>query len=415
MPSTFPRRGTFSEDPDSYAEDIRAVCAQRDRWLDYGLKAGPADRSVAEHAVAQLYRSVGFDEPEFHWVPSPRAAATFIAGRHLARTPSISTAGTEVDAAIATMLSDSRRRMDRIIERRHIEWPREHRWATVNGSNDFRVRGVIARGTPIEAALAGISPDPIIDRTVRTSLHTSLFDGIATAIRTTTPRPFGSITWYGQQEAHRVAYYDAFRRHGLARFSFEDVELLDVQTALIESTGWWWAFENIAVMAERPAAVHVEPLPDSPHGEVRLHNSDGPAVEFADGSAVHVLSGTVVPSWVIRDPTVDRITVERNVEVRRSAIERIGWDTYLEQAGLRLVDAGQDPGNPGCTLELYAAPEGWQDGGRILLAVNGSRERDGRRRRYGLRVPAAFTSAIDAAGWTYGLAGADYARLLRRT
>jgi hypothetical protein len=101
--------------------------------------------------------------------------------------------------------------------------------------------------------------------------------------------------------------------------------------------------------------------------------------------------------------------------VRRSAIERIGWDTYLEQAGLRLVDTGQDPGNPGCTLELYAAPEGWQDGGRILLAVNGSRERDGRRRRYGLRVPAAFTSAIDAAGWTYGLAGADYARLLRRT
>ncbi|WP_415972350.1 DUF6745 domain-containing protein [Rhodococcus sp. 077-4] len=415
LPSTFPRRGTFSDNPDIYAENIRAVCAQRDRWLGYGLKAGPADRSVAEGAVAQLYRLSGFDEPDFHWVPSPRAAATFIASRHLARTTTLPTASIEVDASIATLLSDSRHRMDRIIERRHIEWPREHRWSEANGRNDVRARSIVARGTPTEAALAGISPDPIVDRTVRKSLHTSLFDGVAVAIRTTTPRPFGSITWYGQQEAHRVAYYDIFRHFGLLSFGREDCELLDIQSALVESTGWWWAFENIAVMCERPTAVHVEPLPDSLHGEVRLHNSIEPALKFGDGSAVHVLSGTVVPSWVIHDPTVERITVERNVEVRRSAIERIGWDSYLDQAGLRLVDTDDDPGNPGCTLQLFATPAGWGGEGRILLAVNGSRERDGERRRYGLRVPGAFASAVDAAGWTYGLAGADYAQLLRRT
>nr|WP_128645700.1 hypothetical protein [Rhodococcus sp. BS-15] len=408
MPSTFPRRGTFSDNPDEYAESIRAVCAQRDRWLDYGLKAGPSDRTTAESAVAQLYRRSGYREPKFVWVPSPPAAAALIAARTAAQ-------DAHVGIRIPSLLSDSRRRMDRRIDRRHIEWPSRYSHRDPNAQRDLEARIAVARRSPKDAARAGIGPDPIIRRTVRKSLHTSLFDGVATAVRSLVPHPFGTITWYGQQEAHRVAYYDIYRSFGLMTFGREDNELLDIQSALVESTGWWWAFDDIAVMSERPTTLHTEPLPDPVHGEVRLHNSSSPAIEFGDGSGVHVLNGTVVPDWVIHDPTVERITVERNVEIRRSAIERIGWDSYLEQAGLRLVDTDDDPGNPGCSLQLFATPAGWGDEGRILLAVNGSRERDGERRRYGLRVPGAFSSAVDAAGWTYGLAGADYGRLIRRT
>lgn len=408
MPSTFPRRGTFSDNPDEYAESIRAVCAQRDRWLGYGLKAGPSDRTTAESAVAQLYRRSGYREPKFVWVPSPPAAAALIAARTAAQ-------DAHVGIRIPSLLSDSRRRMDRRIDRRHIEWPSRYSHRDPNAQRDLEARIAVARRSPKDAARAGIGPDPIIRRTVRKSLHTSLFDGVATAVRSLVPHPFGTITWYGQQEAHRVAYYDIYRSFGLMTFGREDNELLDIQSALVESTGWWWAFDDIAVMSERPTTLHTEPLPDPVHGEVRLHNSSSPAIEFGDGSGVHVLNGTVVPDWVIHDPTVERITVERNVEIRRSAIERIGWDSYLEQAGLRLVDTDDDPGNPGCSLQLFATPAGWGDEGRILLAVNGSRERDGERRRYGLRVPGAFSSAVDAAGWTYGLAGADYGRLIRRT
>jgi hypothetical protein len=53
--------------------------------------------------------------------------------------------------------------------------------------------------------------------------------------------------------------------------------------------------------------------------------------------------------------------------------------------------------------------------GTRVPAVNGSVERDGHRRRYGLTVPADIDDPIAAAAWSYGLAGADYARLLRRT
>ncbi len=51
----------------------------------------------------------------------------------------------------------------------------------------------------------------------------------------------------------------------------------------------------------------------------------------------------------------------------------------------------------------------------MILAVNGSAERDGRRRRYGLTVPGFFDDPVEAAGWTYGLSAEQYSLLVRRT
>jgi hypothetical protein len=114
---------------------------------------------------------------------------------------------------------------------------------------------------------------------------------------------------------------------------------------------------------------------------------------------------------VVTDPSADRIAREANVEVRRCAIEHIGWGAYIDQAGLRLVATAPDPGNPGCELRLYDM----RAETRVLLAVNGSAERDGHRRRYGLTVPGFLTDPIAAAGWTYGLSAEQYSLLARRT
>lgn len=246
-------------------------------------------------------------------------------------------------------------------------------------------------------------------------MRTTVNDGIAAAIRTITTPIAGYVTWYGQHEAPWIAHCDGGRRLGFGRYSPEDVEILDIHEALAHATGWWWPFDTVCVMAERPIALHTEPTPDGQFGQRRLHHQDDPAIAFPDGHGVHVLNGTIVPEWVIRNPTADRIARERNVEVRRCAIERIGWDTYISDAGMKLVDQTDDPGNDAGTLALYATPTRLRPHGRILLVLNGSRERDGTRRRYGLPVPDGMTSALDAAGWTYGISGADYARLVRRT
>jgi hypothetical protein len=240
-------------------------------------------------------------------------------------------------------------------------------------------------------------------------------DGIASAVRTITLPIAGYVTWYGQHEAPWIAHCDGGRRLRLARYSVEDIEILDLNCALARATGWWWPFDTVCVMAERPIALHTEPTPDGQYGQRRLHHRSRPAMEFPDRQSIYAQNGTIIPEWVIREPTVERIARERNIEVRRCAIERIGWDTYITEAGMNLVDQADDPGNDDGILALYATPMNMRPHGRILLVLNGSRERGGARRRYGLPVPDGIRSALDAAGWTYGISGDDYARLVRRT
>jgi hypothetical protein len=219
------------------------------------------------------------------------------------------------------------------------------------------------------------------------------------------------LRWYGQQDAGWIASYDCFRRLGRCSFDEADARQLDLWATLARSSGWWWPADRVCVVAERPAALHTEP------GELpRLHHPSRHAVRFADGRGAYVWHGTPVPAWVFEDPDVERIALESNVEIRRCAIERMGWEVYIGQSGLRLIGSAPDPGNPDSELQLYdTLPFTRARPSRLLLAVNGSVERDGHRRRYGLSVPATVDDPIAAAGWSYGLSAAQYATLVRRT
>jgi hypothetical protein len=123
--------------------------------------------------------------------------------------------------------------------------------------------------------------------------------------------------------------------------------------------------------------------------------------------------------WMIEQPeqlTATAIFKEPNAERRRCMVERRGWDRFVLDAKLALVDSSDDPGNPGQQILLYDVPEQLYDTPiRVLLCTNGSPERDGQRRRFGLTVPADCPTALGAAAWTYGLNEKRYAGVTRRT
>ena len=74
-----------------------------------------------------------------------------------------------------------------------------------------------------------------------------------------------------------------------------------------------------------------------------------------------------------------------------------------------------DPGNPGNTITLYDVPHQiFDEPVRVLLCTNGSVERDGTRRRFGLTVPARIDDPIAAAAWTYDWPIEAYRRLEAR-
>lgn len=371
-------------------------------WRDAALSTAPADRAAAEAAIGELYRLIGQRSPEFTWVESPyQAVARLPAAALRIRSDTPVDGPWYVACRLATLVHDLRQALDQRIGRDGT---------AVRGGFGWRF---LDTRHPVEALEAGVPLEAVLENGVRDTLGRTVRDGLRTPLRAALGEPPG-LCWYGQHDAYWVAHYDTYRR--LRTFAPDDLGQLDAWAALARSCGWWWPGDGWCVVTERTSAVHTEPLPGAQHGERRAHHPRGLAIGYPDGSGAHAWHGTPVPAWVVEDPSVDRILVERNVEVRRCAIERLGWDAYLSQAGLRLTAAAPDPGNPGCELRLYDLPrEVWGAPARVLLAVNGSVERDGHRRRYGLSVPADLDDPVAAAGWSYGLSATQYAQLARRT
>jgi hypothetical protein len=413
----------------SPAEKIRLAVTLRNEWLAFGLSTDPADRPTAEAAVTRLYAMAGASPPAFEWAPSPLAALHAVQAVR-SRYPAIETRLLPTDqprrempvaARLASLESSLRSRLDARIRRAEVTWP---------GSPGDSTSTVVSMYRPEDAVLSGISDRSIVVVTVGQSLHGTLTDAVAAPLRAALAQAIGQapghdqlkaaggvIAFRGQHDASWIGYYDTRRRAGFGGYASADLSELDVWATLAGSAGWWWPGEGLCVMAERPVAVHTEPLVGSHHGELRVHRADGPAIAFADGFGANVLHGTPVPDWVLSGPTVDLIRAEPNIEVRRSAIERLGWDAYLRDAGMTLVASCPDPGNPGAELGLYddMPATGWGAPGRVLVVTNGTPEPDGHRRHYGLNVPGGLNDPIDAAAWTYGLTGELYATLARRT
>ena len=394
---------------------LRRALARRDDWLAAGLSTQPADRDVAETAISRLYALVGARAPAFVWVPSPAAAAQALAELGI--------------SAATSQLRHAR------LPARLAQWPVAHRLATTSGAlrHAFDVvtrrqwtwdpvvadhARLVAEVGPTEAVGQGVPLTVALQVVVGLRLNNSIEDSIRLPIRDETQAGSGppvALGWYGQHEVW-PAVLDILHQARLIRPSREQAGQLDVWTALNRSCGWWWPLDDVCVVAERPLVVRTEPRPGPDHAGLRLHSSDGPAVVYPDGWRLHSWHGTRVPDWVMTDPSPDRIANESNVEIRRCAIERVGWDRFVDDADLRLLGSAPDPGNPGNELRLYEVPGAvWGRAVRLLVATNGSVERDGTRRRYGLTVPVHLDHPLSAAAWTYGLPAYVYARLARRT
>lgn len=354
----------------------REAAEIREEWLGRALSTLPADRPAAEAAISGLYHLIGLPPPRFHWVPSPITA-------------------------LATVPPGIRPRPSETVDDVSA-WPLPSRFSSLMRQ--------LCVALDTQAGWGHRSMEQLIHQKVRNPLTRSADGSLRMPLLSAhDSRHRIPSTWYDTQCVSWIAHYDALRRVAGVRFTPEQSRQLDLWAAVARSGSWWWPREGVCVISERPVTMRTEVCGDD--GEVRLHGADGPAARYADGWDVHAWHGTWVPSWVITDPSVQRIERESNVEVRRCAIEHIGWASYIDRAGLRLVASAPDPGNPGSELRLYDMRRET----RVLLAVNGSVERDGHRRRYGLTVPGFLDDPIAAAGWTYGLSAEQYSLLLRRT
>ena len=107
---------------------------------------------------------------------------------------------------------------------------------------------------------------------------------------------------------------------------------------LARSYGWWWPFEHVAILCERPYVLARDE-------QDLLHHETGAAIEYPDGWGVYAWHGVRVPQDVILRPqgiTVGRIDAETNTEIRRVMIERMGYDKFVRQSGAQLISEDRD-------------------------------------------------------------------------
>ena len=392
------------------------------QWVEWGGATGPPDRRLVEDGIRRCYRLSGVRWPgRVVWVESPFTGALTrrLLGRVLDGDPPRPSAGWRP-------VDDLRTRMDLELEQ------------LAGGELFGQAETLVAQPVAARLALAsffgqlGSWPRPLIEPTdpdrVRLALA-RMGEQLPRQARARLGRLLAAADvlepWpEGREYSHMAGHVQApwlakatLLRQVCGRRAQRWLWLRLEAYRDANAAGPWWPSGDVVVVAERPRVVHSEPVALADVSGRRLHAEDGPAVVWNDATALFAVHGIGVPRDLLQSGwSAGQILRARNTEVRRVAIERLGWDRFVAEAKLGLVHGPvPDPGNPGNTLSLYELPAVYGVGARLLLCANASPDRDGTVRHFGLHVPAVIDDAVAAAAWTFDLDPQAYAGLDRAT
>lgn len=343
-----------------------------DEWLAAALATGPADRAGAEAGVRAAYAAAELPEPErYVWCDSPHAGA-LAAAALVANGPE--TTGRSVRAAVRTR-PWARARADATERLGHTGWSAH--WAATSQRNWRLVTDRLV--TPLRASLdEEFTPDD--DAPALGGARLALLDAV-----------------YGQHDGAWLAAHDQAGGADEQAGGDGDQAGLGGLAQVARSAGWWWPYERVVVLTERPVALHRDNLG-------RLHHGDGPALSYPDGWSINAWRGMPIPAEIAAElPTVTaaRIQAEENAEMRRVMLEFYGFERYLRESGAKRVHSDE------CgVLWRVKLPD---DEPLVMVEVlNSTPEPDGTRRTYFLRVPPQTERAREGVAWTFGLTEAEY-------
>jgi hypothetical protein len=184
----------------------------------------------------------------------------------------------------------------------------------------------------------------------------------------------------------------------------EETDHLHGLVLIAENADWIIPHKYICWISERPQVLVTDT-------GGRLHNANGPALQYRDGWTAYAWKGVEVPWRMIEQPehiTLADIDRTSDIHVRRCMIDRLTPERYVA-SGAAFRVSEDDTG----VLWERRWPDG--DAWAAVEVINGTPEPDGTRKRYYLQVPPNMLTARSAVAWTYGLTARQYRGLLRRT
>jgi len=198
-----------------------------------------------------------------------------------------------------------------------------------------------------------------------------------------------------------IAHYRFMQNLGV-NFDEEAGRRLTIVENIAQLCERWWPYENICFVSEKPQKVCWD-------SEDRLHNLQGPAVEYADGFSVYAVEGVRVSESWIKDPSSlspSEALLLRDTEKRTIACNHIvGWDRILDNLDAETIDKDEDP-MVGELVEVTLPDHGKQRFLRVLCGTG---------RRFAIGVSNDHNTALEANAQTYGLPPDIYKQLEFRT
>ena len=343
-----------------------------EKWIEIGLRTGPADRERFEAAAAKCYRYAGIPwHGNVVWVPSP------LVGALAAPIAALLVRSSPVDGAVDGAVGDA-----------------------VSGAVSDAVGGAVddAVGGAVRGAVDGA-----VDDAVRGAVSDAVDGAVRGAVRQGWSRYLGGQFWPGGWY-WGPAFTSFFREVCGLSLKGDIWDRGRAYEATVQSACWWWPHREFLIVSERPKRIERELVnPDTSKYTARLHSLTGPAVEF-EGWSVYAIHGVRVPEDVVMSPqsiTAKRIIEERNAEVRRVMLERRGHDGVIRELGLSPISRSS-------AGSLYRLDLPGDEPLAVVEVENSTLESDGSRKRYWLRVPPDMSDATAAVAWTFGLDPKQY-------
>ena len=126
---------------------------------------------------------------------------------------------------------------------------------------------------------------------------------------------FGGSQWCGWK-----VFYDFCNKIGV-QYSKKDKEILSLWMEEASECYWWFPFERIVFLSDRPTTLNL-------NKDGQLHHNTEPAMVFTDGYSLYYMNGVNVPSWIIENPeeiTEEKIKEEDDENIKQIMLNRIGF------------------------------------------------------------------------------------------
>lgn len=404
----------------------------RDGWISSAVSTVPVDRIRAEVTIDAAYSLAGLDKPKrYLWVSSPMGALVALGALRVLKWDGVG--------------DGDRKRVNKAVFEDFItefagqlpETANRNVTAVLNGVRErisaglhIRIRAQIIDDLNRPSYVSGT------DR-IRNALGDAVFGRMLAEIRSQVDvRRLEDVgaeaddhvealavdllhRKWGWDDDYWMAYCDVFAKAPWKRFTDRTLRRFTSLAEAKRAVPVFFPFPGIVVCCESPRTLETD-------DRGRLHRADGAALMYRDGWGIWAWRGARVPRMIVEHPeklSAQRVEAEINVEVRRVMIERMGWERYIREAGLKPVQS--DDWGTLYRKELSGDPEPLT----LVRVTNSTPEPDGGHKDYILRVhhecrpllgdgilgvPQRPT-ALNAIASTFGLTGEEYRKILVQT